>query len=761
MIFQSPISALASRTRRILRRERRRIRPLIPWWRHNRPDKNACNVDTMLRLALVYRITGLDREAFRELVDKNTSVRRFFTRDLDHEHLYSGIAVLDDFIANPLAEVVLGVSLLGDRKIKKLGAKIRGQLGLPRREPNASRELRISARCLEEATRYPRDGLAVRVTRTWFRAALTVAVVLVIAGLYINSRLPDINQIRDLVGRPSLEVSVADDGKFRFTSPVFPIPVRYEDVPPNIIEMLVMSEDRRFWYHPGVDPVGALKALYHNLRSLTNGGSIGPGGSTITQQLARNLFLTGDKTIMRKIRELVLAFKLEFSLTKKEILELYLNRVYFGRGNYGIEQASRAYFGVRAKHLNLYQAAMLVGALPNPGRWNPERPKAAHRRAFIVLDMLVRRGELRAAERDALVRRWRGKRGQGLKTGDRIIRKIQYQFYRDWLARSGVHRLGLKPGGRYRILLTLDPLIQFYAQHAAQRMHAEARKRNAGQLAILVMSPDGAVRAMMGSTDYRRNQFNRVTQARRQPASAFKPFVYIAALEAGWQPHSVIDDRPVSIEGRPYPRNFDNRYAGSLTLTDALARSSNAAAVQLAIKVGPRRIEELTRRLGMRINLPRKLSMALGAGETTMLDLARAYAVLPNGGRSMEPYGILAAQQLDGRVVYWRRPPDSRQVLDEGLVKTVNRMLREVLRTGTGKQAAFVRDAAGKTGTSNDFRDAWFVGYTTDLVCALWLGNDDNTAMQSVTGGGLPARTWNNLMSNIYFDQPPGSMPGL
>ncbi len=761
MIFQSPFKALAGRMRRILRHDRKRVRPLIPWWRHNRPDNVTCNVDTMLRIAALYILLGQSKDDFLKIIGENTEVRRFLTRDVDHEHIFLGIGTLEHFIANPLVEVVLGVTLLGDRSVRRLGRKIRLQLKLPGREPRSSWNLRTSALCREQAANYTRDSFALRFTRFWFRAAVTIAVVLVCFGVYISSQLPNIKEIKQLVGHPSLEVTVKNDGSISFSSPIFPIPVQYEDVPEDIIDIVVASEDRRFWYHPGIDPVGTFRAVAAYVRRFRSGGPVGAGGSTLTQQLARNLFLTGDKTAMRKIRELVLAFKLEFSLTKKEILELYLNRVYFGNGIYGIEQASRYYFGVRAKHLNLYQAAMLVGALPSPGRWNPRRRKSTHRRAKVVLDMLVERDLMSANERDRLRRIWARKYGTSLKTGDRIYQKIQYQFYRDWLSLKRIDGLELKPGARYRVLLTLDPLMQYYTQHAAQKMHGEARRRNAGQLAILAMSPNGAVRAMMGSTNYQRNQFNRATQAWRQPASAFKPFVYIAALEAGWSPDSVIEDRPIRVDGRLYPRNFDNKYSGSQSLTEALAQSRNAATVRLTREVGRHNISALVKRLGMRARIPSKISMALGVGETTMLDLVRAYAVLPNGGRSIEPFGILAAQQLDGKVVYWRRAPSSEQVLDETLVKAVNRMLREVLRSGTGKRAAFVRDAAGKTGTSNDFRDAWFVGYTADLILAIWLGNDNNKPMQSVTGGGLPAKYWNNIMSNVYFDRTPPPMPGL
>jgi penicillin-binding protein 1A len=380
---------------------------------------------------------------------------------------------------------------------------------------------------------------------------------------------------------------------------------------------------------------------------------------------------------------------------------------------------------------------------------------------WCFISFWVSHGRLAAAERDKTLRRWAGKPLAALRTGTKSVPLIEHRWFSGWIEQE-VRRLGLKPGQQARLVLTLDPLAQIYAQLAAARIVEAGRSHRASEVAIVVMSPQGAVRAMVGSSIFAANQNNYAVSAHRAAASTFKLFVYLAALEQGMAPDDLILDAPIMVEGRAYPRNFDGRYHGSVKIVDALANSFNAATVQVAETVGLDKVRAVAQRLGIASPLPDGPSLALGAGGVTPLELTAAYAVLPNGGVLPDPHGLIAMQRADGAILYWRPKPEPQPpVLDAAQIRRMNAMLREVLRRGTGAAAAFALPVVGKTGTSQDSRDAWFVGYTGDLVATIWVGRADNTPMRGPSAGAFLAEPWGNLMSNIYDERPLPALPGV
>ncbi|MGE0256397.1 MAG: transglycosylase domain-containing protein [Alphaproteobacteria bacterium] len=500
------------------------------------------------------------------------------------------------------------------------------------------------------------------------------------------------------------------------------------ELPPHLAQAVVAVEDRRFFEHPGLDWRGILRAAVANLRA----GRVAQGGSTLTQQLAKNLFLTNERSWERKIKELLLAFWLEARFGKDELLTIYLNRVYFGAGNWGVEAASRAYFDKSARRLDLYEAALLAGLLRAPSRWNPAAdPEAAHGRTLVVLQTMVEAGFIGADDAAAAARRHAGRPAA---TG--AVAGLGRHFA-DWaLERAGAY------GGRGDLTIetTLDPRLQ----RAAEAVVARA-KLDGAEVALVAMSPEGAVRAMVGGSDWQKSRFNRATQALRQPGSAFKPAVWLAALEAGFTPDSRVLDAPITVDGWS-PGNFDGRYRGAVDLTTALAQSLNTASVRLALKAGPQRIVAAARRLGIASPLEPTAGLALGVSEVTLLELVGAYAVIANGGTAVEPRGIAEVRDRAGDVLWRVSRRAGTRVIDAETAAALADMLREVVVSGTGRVAVSVPGAAGKTGTSQDYRDAWFVGFVPGLVAGVWVGRDDNAPLDGVSGSGLPAKLWRDFM---------------
>ncbi len=653
-------------------------------------------------------------------------------------------AALDRHLAGPETARTFGKRVLSDPRVAAALDRM-----IP---PDAVRQ-----RSLLDAYRGRPVAAGPRRWWRWHWRALGTAMAPLLAPLvYLYAVLPGPEQIRAIVERPSLEATPRADGGLDFRHPVFPIPVWMSALPPSLRDAVIEGEDRYFARHFGFSLRGIGRAVRDNLPRLFGGEGLKGGGSTITQQLARLVFLTADRSLLRKLRELLLAIKLELTLDKDEILRLYLSRAPLGNGVYGFEQAARYYFGERARDLRPYQAAMLAAMLPAPERRNPIDDLAtAKRLAEARLRLLVGRGRLDANAAGREIAAVEALTPGGLKTGDRGVPRATYAWFRDWIV-DEVRGLGLEQGKAVRLVLTLDPLAQVYAELAVERALRAGAGLSVGQAALLALGTDGGVLAMVGGGDWRVSQLNRTTQTYRAPASTFKPFVYLSALEAGLRADDPIDDAPYATTraGQPWPRNFAGTYAGRTTLAEALAASHNAATVQLGTTLGLERVAATAKRLGLPAPSAPGPGYVLGVRETTMLDLVRAYAIIANRGRDVAPHGVVALQGTDGRVRYWRGRARGGRLVAEADALALTAMLKGVVERGTGQNARFARGIAGKTGTGQDNRDAWFVGYTGDVAAGIWLGNDDNAPMQGVSGGGLPARWWKNFMANLYDDRP-------
>lgn len=513
-------------------------------------------------------------------------------------------------------------------------------------------------------------------------------------------------------------------------------------LPRHVTDAVIATEDQRFYDHHGVDPLGLVRAAFINLRQ----GRTVQGGSTLTQQLAKNLYLSHDRTFARKLEEFTLALWLESRLSKADILELYLNRVYLGSGAYGIDAAARRYFGKSARELSLGQSAMIAGLLKAPSKYSPlTNPAIARARARLVLSQMQEAGfiteeqEQKAAE-EVSHSFERSQRAAPLEADYAI------DYVMERLAPAFVMGLAAQTSGLV-VETTLDPALQASTSRIVEQIiDARGTELHAGEAAAVVMERDGALRALVGGRSYSDTQFNRAAKAMRQPGSAFKPFVYLAALEAGYTPDTLVNDIPVKI-GSWTPRNDNGEYLGEMPLRMALAKSVNSVAARLTAEVGPARVASLAKRLGIRAPLAKDATIALGTSEVSLLELTGAYNVIANGGQAAEPYVIRQVRGLNGKVLFARNVPAPRQLIAPAHTLAMHDMLSTALRDGTGRRAALPSEtAAGKTGTSQGFRDAWFVGYGAHLTAGVWTGNDDGSPMNRVVGGTLPAEIWRQVM---------------
>lgn len=569
------------------------------------------------------------------------------------------------------------------------------------------------------------------VAACWLIAAGAVALAVVAISL------PDVGKLAAETRRPSITLVAADGARLTAIGDLYGQPVEVRDLPSHVPQAVLAIEDRRFYDHIGVDFWSVARALWVNIRE----GEVVQGGSTITQQLAKNLFLTPERTISRKLQEAVLAVWLEMEYGKDEILSLYLNRVYLGAGTYGVDAAARRYFDKSARELGLYEAAMIAGLLKAPSRLNPNAEvAAAEARAKVVLSAMVEAGFITQRQKDFALAN---------KPAYSASLRSRGRYFADWVLGEVESRLG-RIERDLEVYTSLDPRLQAIAEDELRRLLDErGGEARAGQGAVVLLSPDGAVQAMVGGRSYQESQFNRATQARRQPGSAFKLFVYLAALERGYRPNSEVVDGPVSIGGWS-PSNYDGRYHGRVTLEEAFAKSYNTVAAQLIHEVGPARVAETARRLGVVSELEETPSLALGAYEVSLLELTGAFATLANRGRGVMPYGILEIRARGGEILFRRQGGGLGPVLRAEVLEQMHALTTAVIGRGTGRAAAIDRQAGGKTGTSQDSRDAWFVGYTADYAGGVWLGNDDNSPMAKVTGGGLPAELWGRIMRRAH-----------
>lgn len=519
-------------------------------------------------------------------------------------------------------------------------------------------------------------------------------------------------------------------------------PVELTSLPRYVPEAFIAIEDRRFYRHWGVDVGGMMRAGAENVRA----GRVVQGGSTITQQLAKNLFLTNERSWRRKAQEVAMAIWLEGRFTKAEILALYLSRVYFGAGAYGIEAAAERYFDRPARELTLLQSATLAGLVKAPSRLNPARQDiaAARDRAEVVLNEMVAMGFISAAEQQAALQ-------EELIVSRRNPAGV-LSYFRDW-----IDPLLNEVIGQQRDDFIVETTLDIAAQRAAAEsietvLEEQGEARRVSQAAAIAMDDNGGVRALVGGRDYDQSQFNRATQARRQPGSSFKYFIYLAAMENGLTPWSVRDDAPITIRiaGQPdwSPGNYEEEYNGPTELARAFAQSYNMVAIRIANEVGGQSVIDVARRLGVRSELHNYHSLALGAQEITLLEMTQAYGAMASEGFNVEAHGVARIRRANDNETMWSfRPRNRDRVIEQRPLRYMNYMMSRVVQSGTGTRARISgRQIGGKTGTGNDYRDAWFVGFTPGMVAGVWVGNDNFTETARVTGGSLPADIWVRFM---------------
>jgi penicillin-binding protein 1A len=572
----------------------------------------------------------------------------------------------------------------------------------------------------------------------WSAVVGVWGVIFMVAFLLVFARgLPDTSKLFDVQRQPSITYLDRNGALIAVRGSQYAPPVAVEQLPPYVPAAFIAIEDRRFYHHPGFDPIGMVRAVGRDIRA----GHAVEGASTITQQLARNLFLTPDKTWRRKVQEIMLAVWLEHKFTKNQILGLYLNRVYFGGGAYGIEAAAQRYFNKSARQLDVGEAALLAGMMKAPSRYSPvnDRLRAA-RRATIVLDQMQKAGVITAEQRAEATRK--------PVLVSRSLATQHADYFIDWVDQEVRSMVGT-PTEDLVVETTLDLPIQTAAERAVQEVVARDKPRGVQQAALVALDGDGRVRALIGGVDYAESQFNRAVDAKRQAGSSWKPFVYLTAMEAGYTPDTPIVDEPVSINGWE-PQNYSRTYLGAINVETALAQSINTVAARLADQVGRDRVASTAHRLGLTTPVGTEPAMALGDSAVKPIEMAQAYAAFSNGGYRTIAHGVNRIRTRAGRVLYeFREGEGGRQsVIANPYLSEMVRMMRQVMISGTGRGAAIPGyDLAGKTGTTSDYKDAWFDGYTGGFTTVVWVGKDDNTPMRSVTGGGSPASIWRAFMS--------------
>ena len=564
--------------------------------------------------------------------------------------------------------------------------------------------------------------------------AFTALIGLAALFAYFASDLPDTAGLWREDGAPRVTLLAADGAPIMQHGVAQGAPMRLSSLPGHVPDAVLAVEDRNFYHNFGANPVSIVRALIVN----ANEGAVTQGGSTITQQLAKNVFLSSERTMKRKIQELMLAVWLERKFDKDEILTLYLNRVYFGAGAYGVDAASHRYFGKSARSLSLGEAAVLAGLLKAPSRYAPtSNPEDAGKRGRLVIEQMVEAGFITRRTADEAIAR------------PVLLASPRFEAAPYFVDHALREAKALANGVDADLIVrtTFDPKVQAAAETGLVAGLAMAgEKLNGTEAAAVIIDREGAVRAMIGGRDYAKSQYNRAAQARRQPGSAFKPFVYLAGLTRGETPDAFVTDAPVAV-GNWTPGNYENKYFGEVTLREALARSLNSAAVRVQERTGRAHVRETARRMGWKGELTAGPSLALGVDAVSPLDLAGAYAPFANGGFRVETHVIDRIETADGDLVYRRKGTLIEEAAPAGAIAAANDMLESVVEWGTGRAAAIPGyRAAGKTGTSQESRDAWFAGHAGGLVGVVWIGRDDNAPMNGLTGGRAPAVVWREIM---------------
>lgn len=573
-----------------------------------------------------------------------------------------------------------------------------------------------------------------------------------VAGLvlYYGARMPSADSWKIPERPPNVKITAVDGSVIANRGATGGEELTLQEMSPYIPMAVVAIEDRRFYSHFGVDPLGLGRAMVRNVLA----GHMIQGGSTLTQQLAKNLFLSPDRTLERKVQEVLLALWLEQKYSKDEILTMYLNRVFFGSNAYGVEAASRRYFNKSARDVTLGEAALLAGLLKAPSRLSPARdPDAAEARAQVVLGAMREEGLITESEIKTAM------------SSPPTKAKSYWSGAQYYAADMVMDELPALIGGDVKQDIVVDTTLDMGLERHAEDVIALAlakngKKFNVSQGALVSIDGTGAIRAVVGGRDYAASQYNRATKAKRQPGSAFKPFVYAAALEMGDTPATIYNDARIRI-GNWTPENYEGKYNGPVTLAEALARSLNTVAAQLVMHAGPERVIQLARRLGITSELQNNASIALGTSEVSLMELTGAYASFMNGGYKATPHIIRRITTPDGKVLYENTYDEPPRVLSEKVTVDMNYMMGQVIAIGTGKKAALPGwQVAGKTGTTQSYRDALFLGFTSNLTTGVWFGNDDGKFMNKVTGGGLPAMTWKSFMVAAHQGLSPAPLFG-
>jgi penicillin-binding protein 1A len=583
----------------------------------------------------------------------------------------------------------------------------------------------------------PRQRILPRIFKIGVYGLIVALIVLGIAvGIAMNS-LPGYSQLvrRENLGQ-MIRVHSTDGTVLVSLGPSFGEWLRYEQIPQIMVDAMIAVEDRRFRYHPGIDPIGIIRGLQV---SLTEGNRV-RGVSTITQQLARNIFLTSKRSYTRKLRESILALAIEGSFTKDQILELYLNRVYFGGGAYGIDAASRRFFGHSAKNLTLAEAAIIAGLVKAPSNYSPTADaEAARERASVVIDLMRRNGSISATEA-----------ASAQPQNVRLVptpRQNSVRYFTDWVLPQ-LDTLIDETVEPIDVWTTLDVNMQRAADEAIN-----TNTPKGAQGALVALDRDGAIRAMVGGRDYVDSIYNRATQAQRQPGSAFKLFVYLTALEAGYTPTTTVVDEPVTINGWS-PRNSNRTYSGPVSLREAFSRSINTISAKIGADVGFQAVASMAQRLGISTPVNTHPSMVLGTSDVRLIDMTRAFAAISQKGAAVTPFGILRVTTADGNILYQHPANESRILVPPWVAAQMTDLLQSAVLTGTGRAANIGRPAAGKTGTTSSNKDGWFIGFSSGLTTGVWMGRDDARPLPGLQGGASPARAFHDFMIKAVANRP-------
>ncbi|CAH2408200.1 PBP1A family penicillin-binding protein [Mesorhizobium escarrei] len=633
---------------------------------------------------------------------------------------------------------------VGETDISRLEARLGAIAGSIRGLPGTMTPLAERWRGFRAASESGRPAGAGRRRLTWFRAlalASIAGLALAVGLFYWALRDVPWQEIAEGSLKPVVVLESADGTPIVQQGPFQGGYAKREEFPPHLIDAVLAIEDRRFYEHYGIDFRGVGRAIWRNLRA----GEVVEGGSTITQQLIKILYLESDRTFKRKIQELVIAFWLEGKFGKDEILTRYLNNIYLGAGATGVPAAARVYFDKAVNELDLRESALLAGIIRAPSQLNPlTNPQGAAERTSVVLDVMVENGKLEAAGAAAA-------KAEFATLHPTRPAERAGSWFSDWVIQDAREIAG-PYRGTIKVRTTIIPRLQALAEKAVKdALDAEGQQANASQAALVAMTPDGAVVAMVGGLDYGKSEFNRAVTAMRQPGSTFKLFVLYAALKAGLSPRDRVEDRPIEIAGWA-PENFGGEYNGRVSIAEAFARSLNAAMVNLAQEVGIKNVAAAARELGIDAKLAETPALALGASEVNLLDITGTFASVRAGVAPIEPWGIISFQS-EGQPQAFRVGPSKQPDVDLSAVqRDLVGLLQLVVARGTGKEAAIDGFAAGKTGTSQNHRDAWFIGFSEPLVAGVWIGNDDDSPMNKMTGGKLPAAIWRNFMSVALAD---------